>query len=199
MCFSLYAPEARELPSSSIRVAFEGNFPTMYPPHLAYWCTKTWSLFSKKLWPAAVFPPFATSSSSDCWETRIALVLDRTCAHTSASWRLYTRPTGIRSFYIRTLTLFILNAPNSVAPEPEGSSLCSQQPATGHCHEPDVSTPTPPPTPPISLRSILIPSSHLRLGLSSGLFPPGFPTKTLYTFFPSPMGATCPTHIILLD
>jgi hypothetical protein len=36
----------------------------------------------------------------------------------------------------------------------------------------------------ISLKSILIPSCHLRLGLSSGLFTTGFPTKTLYTFFP---------------
>jgi len=32
-----------------------------------------------------------------------------------------------------------------------------------------------------SLRSILVLSFHLRLGLRSGLFPSGFPTKTLYT------------------
>jgi len=34
---------------------------------------------------------------------------------------------------------------------------------------------------PTSWRSILIFSTHLRLGLPSGLFPSGFPTKTLYT------------------
>ena len=38
---------------------------------------------------------------------------------------------------------------------------------------------------PTSWRSIVILSTHLRLGLPSGLFPSGFPTKTLYT--PSPL------------
>jgi len=51
---------------------------------------------------------------------------------------------------------------------------------------------------PTSLRSILILSTHLRLGLPSGLFPPGFPNKTLYIPLSPPIRATCPAHLILL-
>ena len=53
-----------------------------------------------------------------------------------------------------------------------------------HKGPPPVSTlgqPNPVHIPTSHLQEILILSTHLRLGLPSGLFPSGFPTKTLYT------------------
>jgi len=80
--------------------------------------------------------------------------------------------------------------------ETEGVLPCSKDPATGPYSEPVKSSLRPHTLHP--LRSILILSSHLHLDLPSGLFPLGFPSKTLYAFLISPMRATCPTHLTVL-
>ena len=49
------------------------------------------------------------------------------------------------------------------------------------------------------LGSFLILSSHLHLLLSSGLFSPNFPAKTLYPSRLTPKCATCPVHLTLLE
>jgi len=54
-------------------------------------------------------------------------------------------------------------------------------------------------THPTSWKSVLIISAHLGLGLPSGLFPSGFPTKILYTPLSSLIRTTCQAHLILLD
>ena len=52
---------------------------------------------------------------------------------------------------------------------------------------------------PTSWGSILILSSHLRLGHPSDLFSSGFPTKTMYRPLLSPISVTCSAHLLLLD
>ena len=54
-------------------------------------------------------------------------------------------------------------------------------------------------TRPTFWRSTLILSSHLYLGLPSGLFPSGFPTKTLNSPLFSPHMCYVPAHPILLN
>jgi hypothetical protein len=62
-----------------------------------------------------------------------------------------------------------------------------------HFMEPVASAICPYPT----SRSILILSFHLLIGLQSGLFPSGLPTKTKHAPLLSPLYGTCPTHLEL--
>jgi hypothetical protein len=80
--------------------------------------------------------------------------------------------------------------------EPEGSLLHSQVPANCLYPEPPQSSPYPTSHLQKVPLSIILPSTP---GLPSGLFPSGFPTKTLYTPLSYRIRATCPNHLILLD
>jgi len=61
-----------------------------------------------------------------------------------------------------------------------------------NCPYPEPARSSPYPPHPTSLRSILILSSHLRLGLPSGLFPSSFATKILYAPLFSPHALHAP-------
>jgi hypothetical protein len=55
-----------------------------------------------------------------------------------------------------------------------------------------------PPLVPILSQINPVHTTHLRLGLPSGLFPCGFPTNILYAFL-FPIRSTFPTYLILLN
>jgi hypothetical protein len=79
--------------------------------------------------------------------------------------------------------------------EPEGSLLCSQEPSPGPLSwarsiQSILSHPT-------SLRSTLILSNHLHLGLPSGLFPSGFSTNIVHKHSSSPHSCYMPCPFLL--
>ena len=80
---------------------------------------------------------------------------------------------------------------------PRISLLHAQVPAT--CPYPEPAQSSPYTLHPTSWRSILMSSSHLCLGLPSGLFPSDLPTKTLYTPLLSPNTCYMPHNLTLLD
>jgi hypothetical protein len=87
---------------------------------------------------------------------------------------------------------------NFVAPQPEGSSPHSQQPATGPCPEPN----EPAPHPPANILKIHSdPSPHIRLSLPSGLFPSGLPHQNLvhFSLLPHACHMSRPLYSPLLD
>jgi len=80
--------------------------------------------------------------------------------------------------------------------EPKGSLPHSRQPASCPSSEPDQSGQCPTSNFFKIHFNITLPPIP---GSSSGFSPLGFPTKTLHAPLLSPIHATCPTHLILLD
>jgi hypothetical protein len=73
-----------------------------------------------------------------------------------------------------------------------------KSPPQGPCHEPDYPVHTIPSC--LSLRSILILSTHLRLCLPTGLFPSGFTTVSyMHSYSPHSCYMPCPIHPPWLD
>jgi hypothetical protein len=76
--------------------------------------------------------------------------------------------------------------------EPEGLLSRSEELAIDPYPEPDESNP-------VSLRFILMLTSHPRLFFPSGLFSSDFPTKKKIEHSYLPMRSTSPAHLIFLD
>jgi hypothetical protein len=77
--------------------------------------------------------------------------------------------------------------------EPGGSLLCLQEPPVVAVLSNIISVYT---VQPYVYETFF---SHLLLDLPSGLFHSGFPTNNLHSLVSSPIRATCPAHLILLD
>jgi hypothetical protein len=80
--------------------------------------------------------------------------------------------------------------------EPEVSVSCSQDTAIRPCSEQDESSRT---SLFMSLRSVLILSSHVHPGVTSDFFLSDFPKKVLHAFFTCPVHDTYPVHLFRID
>jgi hypothetical protein len=117
---------------------------------------------------------------------------------------------SLRVTVVITLTNFLLTNPTEPSPSLEANSrsatleianILLNQKVHYRVHKSPplvsiLSQKNPVHTPPRSLRSISILSSYLHLGLPSGPFSSGFPTKP--HMYSAPMCVTCPVHLILL-
>jgi hypothetical protein len=111
----------------------------------------------------------------------------------SMHYRYYSLTHGAEPF-LRSRQLCSHSTTSQHFMEPEGSLLCSQEPPLF----PILSQINPIQS--IYLQSTLILSTHLRLGLPSGLFPSGFPTIILYAFgFPHSCYTPCSSHPPWID
>jgi hypothetical protein len=80
--------------------------------------------------------------------------------------------------------------------EPEGSLLCSQEPATGYYPDPDETNPHPQPYFPKIHFNIILPSTPRS---SRWSHPSGFTTKIVRPFLISYIYPKCPAHLIFLN
>jgi hypothetical protein len=108
----------------------------------------------------------------------------------------YLLPSNYPTIYTVLLTTYLLmelspsgGAANSAATQEIPSILWNPK-VHYRVHKSPPLVPNLSPIHPIYLRSILILSTHLRLGLPNGLFRSGFPTNILYAFLVSPIRAT---------
>jgi len=138
------------------------------------------------------------------WSTRLGCYLDACAGNDIVKW-YYTRITYLFTYLLTPRSTVLLKKLTGFQPVKKFRSFYGTRrfitafTSAGHLSLSWASSIRSTPPHPTSWRSILIISSRLRLGLPSGLFPSGFPTKTLYSPLLSLTLATCRANLILLN